>query len=188
MAGTMPRSQGWKLSHMTSSLPNFAPAPAPAGAASPNSGGLAGFGATAAPTSTGDFADLMSEQDAAADCPEMATAMPSFTILAPTLISLLGASAEAPATVADVAALPATAAVDEAAPIKGGITRDIMEQAASLLATILQSMLPQAAPALPHAQGALPCVPDATHAVVVKPESGTHTGATVTLPAAATAV
>src|SRR6187402_1903410 len=105
MAGTMPRSQGWKLSHMTSSLPNFAPAPATAGAASPSSPVLAGFGATASPASSGDFADLMSEQDAAADCSEMATAMPSFTILAPTLISLLAAPAEAPG---EVAALPAT--------------------------------------------------------------------------------
>src|SRR6187551_1315660 len=111
MAGTMPRSQGWKLSHMTSSLPNFAAAPASAGAASPSSPGLAGFGATASPGSSGDFADLMSEQDAAADCPEVATAMPSFTILAPTLISLLAVPTEASA---EVAAVPTTAAADEA--------------------------------------------------------------------------
>src|SRR6188768_1414492 len=152
MAGTMPRSQGWKLSHMTSSLPNFAPAPASAGNASPSSPGLAGFGATASPASCGDFADLMSEQDAATDCPEMATAMPSFTILAPTLISLLATPAEVEAP-ADISALPATAAADEAAPTVGGITRDIMEQAASLLATILQTMLPEATPALPQAMG-----------------------------------
>ena len=98
---------------MTSSLPNFAAAPAsaPAGAAAPSPAGLGGFGTTASQASTGNFADFMSEQ-AAADCPEMATAMPSFTILAPTLILLLAAPAEVPA---DVTALTGTATPEEAA-------------------------------------------------------------------------
>ena len=92
MAGTMPRSQGWKLSHdlLLAQL-------CPAAGFRTRRCGLGQFlrflpdSAPPAPPPTGDFADLMSEQDAAARLPATATAMPDFTILAPTLIPLLAA-------------------------------------------------------------------------------------------------
>lgn len=142
---------------MTSSLPNFPAAPAPASAAPANAANNADFGAAGAAPG-GDFADLMSEAAAAAECPDTATATPSFTILAPTLISLLGASAaEATAESAEVAAVPVLEATDESLAA-AGISRDTLEQAASLLATILQSVLPETALAPAAGGGArTPC-------------------------------
>lgn len=146
---------------MTSSLPNFPAAPAPASAAPANAASNADFDVATA-GSAGDFAELMSDADAAAVCPDTATATPNFTILAPTLISLLGASAaEASVESADVTAVPGAAVTDEAVLLPDGISRDAMEQAASLLTTILQSVLPeQAAPTI-AAQREL-CPPSAT--------------------------
>src|SRR5688572_21037610 len=140
---------------MTSSLPNFTPAPAPAGSAPQSNAGFAGFGAStsSSQSSPSDFDDLMSEQDAAAVCPETATATPAFTILAPTLISLLATPTEAST---EVVASPGTAAAEEAAPTLGGVTRDMMEQAASLLGAILQTLMPAATPVVPVATGMNP--------------------------------
>ena len=146
---------------MTSSLPNLPAAPAPAGAAPANSASLADRGEAGCPAA-GDFADLMATADADAfgEIPVTATALPGFTILAPTLISLLGA---APAeTVESAAAVPAAGATDESA-LPAGISRDTMEQAASLLATILQSVLPEATAAAPVASsGSADAVPTTT--------------------------
>src|SRR6478609_5973583 len=121
---------------MTSSLPNLPASPAPTGAGSANSASFTGLGDAGA--ATGDFVDLMPETDAVVAMPATATAMPSFTILAPTTFMLI-----APPSAADAGERPAVEAADEITmPATRGISRDTMEQAASLLAAIMQTLLP----------------------------------------------
>jgi hypothetical protein len=125
---------------MTSSLPNLPVSPAPTGAGAANSASFTGLGDAGA-AATGDFVDLMPETDAVVAMPATATAMPSFTILAPTSFMLI-----APPSAGDAGEMPAIEPADETTtPATGGISRDTMEQAASLLAAIMQTLAPAAA-------------------------------------------
>jgi hypothetical protein len=154
---------------MTSSLPNFPAAPAPASPAPAHAASNADFDVTSSDP-TGEFADLMSDADAATEVAVTASAMPGFTILAPTLISLLGTAESG-----EVDGVPATEATDEVAPASVGISRDQMEQAASFLATILQSVLPeQTPPAVASGLAAEGCSPISTSAIGVGVETDAH--------------
>src|SRR5262245_12897720 len=100
---------------MTSSLPNFAAAPATASAAPISAASLADLGAAGTPPPAGDFADFLPAADTAAECPVTATATPSFTVLAPTFFTLLAPAAD-PAALAGVPEILPSEAVTETAP------------------------------------------------------------------------
>jgi hypothetical protein len=132
----MPRSQGWKLNPMTSSLPDFSlPASAPAGAPTANAADLAVLGdlATAAP---GEFADLIAAPPAAV-APAIPSADLRVTVSVATCVSLVAVPASETAGVEEGTAVPT-------------ISRDTMEAAASFLAAVLQSLLPEATPVVPE--------------------------------------
>jgi hypothetical protein len=155
---------------MTSSLPNFAAAPASAGAAPVNAASLPELGAAGTKPPAGDFADFLPTTEAAAECPATATATPSFTVLAPAFFTLLAPAADP----AELAAMPELLAAEAATPPPSErVSRDVMEQAASLLATLVQTLLPPATAPEPA-----PVSPDTTVPTVVRgdanlPSAGT---------------
>jgi hypothetical protein len=134
---------------MTSSLPNFAAAPVLPGAA-PVAASLADLGAAGPTSPAGDFADFLPAGDAVAECPATATATPSFTVLGPTFFTLLAPAAD-PAALAGVPEMLSAENVAETEVVTPeGVSRDAMEQAASLFAALVQTLLPLQA-AVPEA-------------------------------------
>ena len=136
---------------MTSSLPDFSAPPAvpPTGATTANSAGRApDADATASNAPAGDFADLMPpDAEPAIACHDTATSMPNFTIIAPTAFTLVAAptakSAEAAAEASAEPLIEGAESADDttATPATGEVSRDAMEQAASVLATVRRDNL-----------------------------------------------